>query len=153
MLFKTKFWTHGLSHKTCPKFQVIGKQLDFFFSGRGRGDICLYIYIYIKKCLPLLITPPCPFNTSPHWASTEPLNKEEKNQIQKSTQVKCIRSCKAEMVGISVEAAVVAMDIITLLWNCEMGRRNLRKAQLVPKTNKPCLFLLLYFLFSNMTVL
>lgn len=62
----------------------------------GEGDVCLQKLIDASICnlLPLLITPPCPLSTSPHWASTELLSNEgktrkerkERNQTQKPTE-------------------------------------------------------------------
>lgn len=47
--------------------------------------LCLPKLIDASICnlLPLLITPPCPFSTSPHWASTELLSNEGKKKERK----------------------------------------------------------------------
>lgn len=64
--------------------------------GEMERDVCLQELIEASICnlLPLLITPPCPLSTSPHWASTELLSNEgktrkerkERNQTQKPTE-------------------------------------------------------------------
>lgn len=53
--------------------------------GEMERDACLQKLIDASICnlLPLLITPPCPLSTSPHWASTELLSKEGKTRKER----------------------------------------------------------------------
>lgn len=101
--------------------------------GEMEKDVCLQKLIDPSICnlLPLLITPPCPLSTSPHWASTELLSNEGKTKEERKQRKKSDTETHREITQLLLCYMTRPGTIVKV--NCK-NAVTLRK----PKWNPPC---------------